>query len=332
MKNRLLCLSAIALAASSFSVQSNAATACVFDLMGTNGPTYNLMKDYALQAKSWGVNMTLKAYTDERVASEDFAAKKCDVLSATGMRARKYNKFVGSLDAIGAAPSKKVTYEAMKLIADPKLASKMKSNGYEVLGTIPLGAAYLFVDDRSIDTVAKAAGKRFAVLDHDKSQAKMVARLGAQPVSSDITTFAGKFNNGQVDMIGAPAMAYKPLELAKGLGTKGAIIKFPILQVTNMIVAHDSAFTDAQAQNSREWFAGQLPAMFKMIQRDENDIPAKYWHDIPANDEIGYVKLMRDGRMSMTAEGDYDPSMMKLLKKVRCQVNPASFECSLQGE
>ena len=331
MKLRFLALAASVFAAGA-ATQAQAGTACVFDLMGTGGPNYALMKDYALAAKAWGLSVDLKAYTDERVASEDFAAGKCDILAATGMRARKYNKFVGSLDAIGAAPSKKVAYEAMKLIASPKLAPKMKQGNYEVIGDVPVGAAYLFVNDRSIDSVAKAAGKKFAVLDHDKSQAKMVQRLGAQPVSSDVTTFAGKFNNGQVDIIGAPAMAFKPLELAKGLGTKGGIVKFPIVQITNMIVAHDSKVSDSQAQKSREWFAAQLPAMFKMIQRDEQDIPAKYWMDVPENDKVGYTKLMRDARISMTAEGDYDASMMKLLKKVRCDVEPSSFECALSGE
>ena len=67
---------------------------------------------------------------------------------------------------------------------------------------IPLGAAYVFVNDRKIDSVEKAAGKKIAVLDFDKAQAKIVQKLGAQPVSSDVTNFAGKFNNGQVDIIG----------------------------------------------------------------------------------------------------------------------------------
>lgn len=52
----------------------------------------------------------------------------------------------------------------------------------------------------------------------------MVARAGATAVNSDISNFAAKFNNGQVDMVGAPAYAYKPLELSKGLGTKGVCL------------------------------------------------------------------------------------------------------------
>lgn len=51
----------------------------------------------------------------------------------------------------------------------------------------------------------------------------MASQVGAQAVSSDITNFGAKFNNGQVDIIGAPAAAFKPLELHKGLGTKAQL-------------------------------------------------------------------------------------------------------------
>ena len=39
--------------------------------------------------------------------------------------------------------------------------------------------------------------------------------------------FCEKFNSGQVDAIAAPAYAYKPLEIGKGVGVKGAIFTFP---------------------------------------------------------------------------------------------------------
>ena len=49
----------------------------------------------------------------------------------------------------------------------------------------------------------------------------MVQQVGAQAVSANVTNFGSKFNNGQVDIIGAPAAVFKPLELHKGLGSKG---------------------------------------------------------------------------------------------------------------
>ncbi len=110
------------------------------------------MKGWALQAKSWGADVTLKAYTDERVANEDFKASKCNGVSITAMRAREYNKFVGSIDSIGAIPSNKVAQSAISFALNSRNAAKMVSANkkYEVVGIAPLGSAYLFVNDRNI--------------------------------------------------------------------------------------------------------------------------------------------------------------------------------------
>lgn len=326
-----LSLAAGLLALSTSQVQA-AQTFCVFDLVGTAGDVYSLMKDYALAAKGWGADIQLKAYTDERVAAEDFKAGKCDGVSLSGMRGRQFNAFTGSLDAIGAIPDLKLAVNVMQLLAKPQLANEMVSGSYEVAGVIPVGAAYLFVNDRNLNTIAKAAGKKVAVLDYDKAQAKMVQQIGAQPVSSDITNFGSKFNNGQVDIIGAPAVAFKPLELYKGLGTKGAIIRFPLLQVTGNVIVRKEKFPDGFGQKSRSWVASQLPKAFSMLGKMEADIPAKYWMDIPPNDKIGYIKLMRESRIALTKEGIYNKKMMSFLKRARCQAEPASFECALNDE
>ncbi len=307
-------------------------TICVFDLVGTAGDVYALMKDYALAAKGWGADIQLKAYTDERVAAEDFKAGKCDGASISGMRGRQFNSFTGSIDAIGALPDLKLTINVMQLLAKPQLAKDMVSGPYEVAGVIPVGAAYLFVNDRSLNTLAKAAGKKVAVLDYDKAQAKMVQQIGAQPVSSDVTNFGSKFNNGQVDVIGAPAVVFKPLELYKGLGSKGAIIRFPLLQVTGNVIIRKDKFPEGYGQKSRTWVAGQLPRAYTMLTKMEAEIPAKYWMDIPANDKVGYVKLMRESRIALTKEGIYNKKMMSFLKRARCQAEPSSFECALKDE
>jgi hypothetical protein len=104
----------------------------------------------------------------------------------------------------------------------------MVNGPYEVAGIVPLGAAYVFVNDRKIDSIEKAAGKKIAVLEWDKSQARMVQQLGAQPVASDITNFAGKFNNGQVDIIvGACRSLQAAGALQRDSETKGAVYRFP---------------------------------------------------------------------------------------------------------
>ena len=305
---------------------------CVFDLVGKSGDVFTLMKDYQLAAKNWGADIELRVGQNEAVIAEDFKAGKCDAISVTGMRGRQFNDFTGSLDAIGAIPDLKLAVKVMQGLASPTFAKHMVHGKYEVVGVIPVGDAYLMVNDRNINTVAKAAGKKIAVLDYDEAQKIMVQQIGAQAVSADVTNFGAKFNNGQVDIIGAPAAVFKPLELHKGLGSKGAIVNYPILQVTGNLIIRPDKFPAGYGQKSREWVKSQLPRAFGILGKMKSDIPQKYWMQVPSADKPGYQKLMRESRVDLTKRGIYDKRMMKLLWQFRCKEDPKNFECSLQDE
>ena len=309
---------------------------CVFDLLGKSGESYQMAQEWALAAKAWGGDINLVPRQDEAVADNDFKAGKCDAVFMTAMRARQYNKFVGSIDSLGGAPSNEIAKRAITFALDKRNAAKMVTNlsgkKYEVAGVAPLGSAFIFVRDTKIDSIEKAAGKKFAVLSYDSAQKIMVQRLGAQAVPSDISNFVAKFNNGQVDMVGAPAYAYKPLEIQKGLGSTGAMFNFPVLQITADLVIRPDKFPAGFGQKSRDFFVKNLPKSFSMINRLEASIPAKYKMNLTAEDKLKYQKLLREGRMDLTKQGIYDPSMMSVLKKARCSVEKSNFECSLGGE
>ena len=162
-------------------------------------------------------------------------------------------------------------------------------------------------------------------------------KLGAQPVSSDITNFAGKFNNGQVDIIGAPAVAFRPLELYRGLGDKGAIFRFPLIQVTASVIVNRDKYKhipdfDTRMIRMRQFATSKLDMIEKMVNKSEADIPTKYWLDLTPADKDKYTALMREARISMTKEGFYDPKMMSLLKKIRCKFDPVNQECTSKDE
>ena len=315
--------------AATISMQASAANkVCVFDILGAQGDITGMMKDYALAAKGMGGQLELKTYTDERTAAEDFKAGQCDAVMLTGLRGRQFNDFTGSLDSLGAIPSNKIMEKALATLSNPALAPKMIQGKYEVAGIAPAGAAYIFVKDRSINSVEKLAGKKIAVFDYDKSQAKMVQKIGAQPVSSDITNFAAKFNNGAVDIVAAPALAYKPLEMYKGLGKTGAIVRFPIVQLTFQLIINKEKFPADFGQKSRVYWNAQTPRAMSIVAKAEKDIPASVWMDLPEKDKDGYVVLLRDARIALTKEGIYNPFTMKVLKKTRCSVDGADAECS----
>ena len=309
---------------------------CVFDLLGKSGESFQMAQEWALAAKGWGADINLVPRQDEAVADNDFKAGKCDAVFMTAMRARQYNKFVGSIDSLGGAPSNEIAKRAITFALDSRNAAKMVTNlggkKYEVAGVAPLGSAFIFVRDKKIDSIEKAAGKKFAVLSYDAAQKIMVQRVGAQAVPSDISNFVAKFNNGQVDMVGAPAYAYKPLEIQKGLGTTGAMFNFPVLQITADLIIRPEKFPEGFGQKSRDYFVKNLPKSFTMINRLEGAIPAKYKMNLSAEDKLKYQKLLREGRMDLTKQGIYDPAMMSVLKKARCSVEKSNFECSLGGE
>lgn len=305
---------------------------CVWDIVGTHGDLFNAMKDFRIEAMKWGIDLQLKPYTNEKIAAEDFKAGQCDAIMMTGLRTRTFVPFSGTIDSIGSVPDINHMRLLLQALSDPKSAAKMRTGTYEVAGIAPLGAAYIFTRDKAINSLTKASGKRVAVLDYDESQAKMVAQVGASPVPSDVTNFAGKFNNGSVDIIAAPLAAYKPLELFKGLEPKGGIINYPFLQLTMQFTVRQDKFTPDFTQKSREYFYLNFDKILSALDKAALEVPKKYFVDIPPEDKGKYEAMMRESRLMLRTDGYYNAEMLTLLRKVRCKVDKARGECTDQLE
>ncbi|MDC0662670.1 putative solute-binding protein [Marinobacter sp. SS21] len=326
-------IGALALSCMAPLASANSLSVCVFDVIGANGDVFNLMKDFALEAKSIGVDLELKPYTDEGVAVADFNAGQCDAVAATDLRTRPFNPFTGSISAVGALPSYDNLRTLLATLAQPKAAPLMKSGGFEVLGILPIGAGYLFVNDRSINSASALAGKRMATLDYQKDAIHMVNYVKATVVPSDITNFAGKFNNGSVDTAYAPAFAYEALELYKGIQPDGGIVNYTLAQLTVQIIARDDRLDDETAQQTREIAWSMFPQTMELIGRQESAIPQSSWIDISSQDIEGYQEMFRQNRLQMRdgtqgAPTVYDPRMLALMSKIRCADDPALSECT----
>ena len=328
-------LSTLALCAFSSMVQAKQQV-CVFDLLGKAGESYKFLEEWALVSKKWGAQVQLISFQDEDLADKAFQNDKCDAVYMTSMRARTYNKFAGSIDALGGVPSNKIAQKAVEYVLDPRNTKRMtttlQGENYEVAGIGLIGSAYIFVKDRSLNTIEKAQGKKFAILHYDRAQRVMVERVGAVPVMSDISNFIKKFNTGEVDVVAAPAYAYKPLEIEKGLGSKGAMLNFPVVNVTADLIVRPERFPAQFGEQSRQWFLQKIPQSFAMVQRLEAAIPSKIKMQLSKEDKEKYQRLLREGRIDLTKQGIYDPGMMRVLKKARCTVERTNFECSLGGE
>ncbi|MCU4565111.1 putative solute-binding protein [Acinetobacter sp. WU_MDCI_Abxc222] len=309
---------------------------CVFDLLGKSGESYKMMEEWALAAKEWQADITLIPFQDEGLVDRKLREGKCDAAYMTSMRARNYNKFAGSIDAIGGVTSNAIAQKAISYVLDKRNKHRMVTaqNGtnYEVVGIVQIGLAYLFVRDKNLNSIEKVRGTKFAILQYDAAQKIMVESVGAKPIPSEITDFVKKFNSGQVDAIAAPAYAYKPLEIGKGVGTKGAMFTFPVVNVTGDLIARSDKFPTDFGIKSRAWFTQQLPQNFAMVKRLEMGVSSKIKMNFSVEDKTKYQKILREGRLNLTKQGVYDATMMSVLKRARCTVERTNFECTLSGE
>jgi hypothetical protein len=308
-------------------------TLCIYDPSGGNGDIFNLMKDYKNAAVAWGVDFAMKPYTDEKTAAEDFKASKCDAVVLTSTRVRLFHKFAGTLEAMGGLTSYDQLAKIVTQFATPKGGALLKTPEYNILGLFPGGAVWLFVRDRSIDTVPELAGKRLATLDYDEAAKTMVRHVGASLVPADLGNFAGMFNNGNVDACYAPAVAFKALELYKGLGSKGGVARYILSQLTFQIVSRASTFTDDFANASRKWGADNFARYRAIVEKGDKDLPADKWIDIAPADKVKYDTMFQEVRIRIRDELKvYDKNMLTLMRRVRCQAEPARAECAEQKE
>ena len=304
-------------------------TICIWDIAGRNGPVFNAAMEQRALAVEYGINLDMVPYTNETVMVDEFKAGRCDAALMSGLRARQFNLYSGSVDAIGAVPSQKHMQTLLQVLSHPRQAGHMVQGDYVVMGIFPAGAAHIFVNDRSISSLAKAAGKRVAVLDYDETQAEMVAAIGATPVTTDIVSAPNKFNNGQIDILPAPLVAYELLELYKGMSPDGGVVDYPLTQLSMQLIGRLDKFPNEVAQLIREASFEAYPAVIKRIEQETRRVPDRWMIAIPDKDKREYEVMMQDARDALRAQEYYSADMLSLQRKIRCKFDPTRSECSI---
>ncbi len=287
-------------------------TLCVYDPGGSSGDAYQTAKRYQSAAQGWGVSFTLKPYTDELVAATDFRNGQCDATLLTGVRTQQFNRKSYSVEALGLTTEYSQLKTIVQVLAKERAASLMISGEFETVGIFPAGAVYLYLQDSSVTDVAGLAGKKIATMDFDKAAGHMVKYVGASAVPSDLGTFASQFNNHSVFACYAPATAYQPLELYRGLGDSGGMIKFPLAQLTLQILIRTADFPEGFGQSSRQWSASQFDSALSVVQKAEGSVDSKYWLTLDAARTSSYQQMLRTVRHELIDAGAYDSTVVKL--------------------
>jgi hypothetical protein len=305
---------------------------CVYDPLGAGGDYYSMFKDYQLAAKRWGVSIDLKVYTDDGLLDAAFKSGQCDMASMIGMRARFYNQFTGTIDAPGVIENWAQLRDVMNLVASPKLAKAMVSGNYEVDGVVPIGPTYVLTSDRWINSFERANGKKVAVMGWDSTQSMMAEDFKVTPVPTDLPHYAGLFNNGKVDIIVVPMALYKALELGKGIGSKGGIVRRPLFQFTMQLVAHTDKFPPDYGQKSREYMNTQTDHALSLARNLEAEVDSRIWIYAVRSEITEWNVTMRAALEHMTKAGNFDRRMLSLMKRVRCKTALEEPECAPTAE
>ncbi|RME21504.1 MAG: hypothetical protein D6798_17965 [Deltaproteobacteria bacterium] len=330
-RNALFGLVLAALAAFAGPAAADTRTICTYDPAGKSGDYFKILEDLALQAESWGVTLEIKGYTDEETAAKDYEAGQCDGVVATGVRLQRFNRFPSTIEAIGALP----TYRHLEQMIDALAKYEPKglvSGEHETAGILPVGAVYLFVRDRNIDTVEELAGKRIATMDYDKAAPVMVDKVGAIMVPADLGSIGPKFNNGDVDACYVSAPAYKPFELERGLGSNGGVIRYPIAQATLQLLIRRDRFPEGFGSKARKFFADKFDEAIAIVKKAEAEIPERYWIDVGQSTE-GFDDMFLNVRLELRDKHKaYDPAMLHTAAMIRCGIDPSRPECAEKKE
>lgn len=309
-------------------VEAVSRSLCIYDPLGASGPVFQNFKEYQAQALQWGVKLEMKPYTSERVAAEDFKSGACHAAVLTGLLGRQFNGFTGTIDAYGALPDYPQLKTTFAKVSAPAVASYMVQGSYEVAGLMPGGAAYLFVDDRNLDTPQELSGKRFAFLDSDPGLKQLVMKMGASPVNTTINSMYSQFNNGAIDVVFGPALVYEAMELHKGLSTKGGVVRYPTGQLTIQLIILQSAFPAGYGQKSRDYVLQNFDRALTSVQQYEQAIPKDLWIELPPMVQADFGEILRQARITLRGQSIYDAKMLTVMRKIRCSAKPDSAECS----
>lgn len=312
---------------------------CAFDVAGANGFVYKTLEIYRREAVGAGVQLHMRPFTDEEEVIEAFHNGECDLIAVTDIGVRQFNDFTSSISAIGAVPRYEDLKVLMYILASPRVARHLETESHQILGVIPMGAAYLFVNDREIDHVDDLRGQRVSVFEGHHDARHMINYVGAEPVPAKIANFAQMFNDGEVDVSYAPGAAYELLEMFRGMGDTGGVVRYPVGQVTTQLVARTGEFDDRFVRKSRRIMSRLYPEAMRIVRDFEGRIPDERWVDISPEAVRGYQEMLRGVRLDLKesssedaklAAAAYNEDMMTILRKVRCYTNPGGQECAAE--
>ena len=65
-----------------------------------------------------------------------------------------------------------------------------------------------------------------------------------------------------------------------------------------------------------------------IVMKHEKSIDEKYWVDLQQSDIDKYQEMFRQNRLELKEREIYDPTLLTLMRKIRCKNNAKAPECT----
>lgn len=299
---------------------------CVWDILGRSGPVYATVEDQRFRAFHYGLELTVKAYQSETLLIDDLRSGVCDAALMSGARAMGFNRFTGSIEALGGIPDDEHLHTVFQLLSSPKLSKRMVEGEYVVLGVTTLGENYLYSQTGKALSLSDLSGMTVGVPSYDQSLSRLAEAYQAKVELGELLPEVSRFSEKKIEALIAPIIGYHfggASQIEEGQGIVDALLS----QSTIQLIGRYDRFPEGIAQLIREDFLMKYGGYKKRLDSEKNNLPKELWFEVSNDEKAKLDQQLTEIRISLREQGIYDSYMLKLLKRVRCHLNQERAEC-----
>lgn len=306
-------------------------TFCVWDILGRAGPIYSTVADQQFRSLHYGLDFSITVYQDEEALIADLQAGDCDAGLISGARALEFNRFAGSIEALGAVPELSHLHTLFTAISSPRMAERMQEGDYTVLGVASMGENYLYTGSSNIVSLQQLKGRKVGVPNYDLSLQALAKQQQFEMQEDRLLRVVDHFAQSDTAAMLAPIVGYHIGGAGKVKPNMG-IVSFPVSQSTLHLIGRSERFPLGVAQILREDFLLKFEHYVARVETERKAIPAERWFYVSPEMQQQVKKDLREARLSLLNQGVYDATMLRLAKRVRCRGLEETAECQDNSE
>jgi hypothetical protein len=302
-------------------------TICVWDPLGKAGPIAAATNDQTLRSMHYGMKLDIIIFQNEKTLITTFLKENsCDAILVRGAATKPFNKFSATIEALGALPERRHLQLLMQVLANPSMSKRLTNDDYTIMGVATIGDSYVFMEDKSVNSLLSMSGQNIAVQNTDYGMIELVKAVGATPTEGDMMASVQTFADKKVPAMISPAIGYLVMGAGQ-LGKEIGAITKPVAQSTMQLIGRTEQFPPELAQILREDFLFKFDNYARRVDREISLVEDNFWITPPEKDKEKLADLYQGVRIKLRDQGYYDASMLRLARKIRCRFEPANQEC-----